>query len=99
MIDENLSCTTKANGIPGGMDNSEDVGGEEQPPIQQEEALEQVEEEEPESPRTRAANLPSVKGQPMKRRRLANDMAAAFDQFCESTRRIEELKLEAAMKI
>ena len=47
--------------------------------MQQEEATEQVEEEEPESPRTRAANLPSVRGQPMKKRRLANDMAAALD--------------------
>ena len=35
----------------------------------------------------------------MKRRRLANDMAAALDRFYESTRRIEELKLEAAMKM
>ena len=35
----------------------------------------------------------------MKRRRLANDMAATLDRFYESTCRIEELKLEAAMKM
>ena len=35
----------------------------------------------------------------MKRKRLANDMAVALDQFYESTCRIEELKLEATMKM
>ena len=35
----------------------------------------------------------------MKRRRLAIDMAAALDRFYESTCRIEELKLEAAIKM
>ena len=99
LIDEVLSGRAKANGVPGGMNNGEEVGGEEQPPVQQEEAPEQAEEEEPESPRTKAANLPSVRGQPMKRRRIPNDMAAALDRFYESTRRIEELKLEAAMKM
>ena len=99
MIDEVLFGTAKADGVPGGMDYGEEVGGEEQPPVQQEKAPKQVEEEEPKSPRTRAANLPGIRGQPVKRRRLANDMAAALDRFCESTRRIEELKLEAAIKI
>ena len=99
MIDEVLSGTTKVDGIPGGIDNGEEVDREEQPPVQQEEAPEQVEEEEPKSHRTRAANLPGIRGQPMKRRRLANDMAATLDRFCESTHRIEEWKLEAAMKM
>ena len=99
MIDEVLFGTTKADGIPGGMDNGEEVGREEQPLVQQEKAPEQAEKEGPESPRTRAANLPGVRGQHVKRRRLANDMAATLDRFCESTRRIEELKLEAAMKM
>ena len=35
----------------------------------------------------------------MKRRKLANDMVASLDRFCESTRKIEELKLEAAIKL
>ena len=61
LIDEILSGTAKADGIPGGMDNGKEVGVEEQPLVQQEEAPEQIEEEEPESPRTRATNLPSVK--------------------------------------
>ena len=99
LIDEVLSGTAKADGILGGIDNGEEVVREEQPPVQQEEAPEHVKEEERESPRTRAANLPSVRRQPVKRRRLANDMAVALDQFCEPTRRIEELKLEAAMKM
>ena len=99
MIDEVLSGIAKADGVPGGMDNGEEVGGEEQPPVQQEDALEQVEEEEVESPRTKAANLPGVRGQHVKRRRLATDMTAALDRFYKSTRRIEELKLEATMKM
>ena len=43
--------------------------------------------------------MPDVRRQPMKGRRLVNDMAAALDRFFESTRRIEELKLEAVMKM
>ena len=35
----------------------------------------------------------------MKRRKMASDMAAFLDRFCETTRRIEELKLEAAIKL
>ena len=37
LIDEVLFGTTKADGVPGGMDNGEEVGGKEQPPVQQEE--------------------------------------------------------------
>ena len=50
-------------------------------------------------PRTIASYLPGVRGQPVKRRKLANDMVASLDRFCESTRKIEELKLEAAIKL
>jgi len=35
----------------------------------------------------------------VKRRKMASDMAAFLDRFCETTRRIEELKLEAAIKL
>ena len=35
----------------------------------------------------------------MKKRKLASDMVASLDRFCESARRIEELKLEAAIKL
>ena len=99
LIDEVLSGTAKVDGVLGGMDNGEEVGGEEQPPVQQKEAPEQAKEEEPESPRTRVANLPGVRRQHVKRRRLVNDMAAALDRFCESMHRIEELKLEGTMKM
>ena len=99
MIDEVLSNTAKANGVPGSMDNDHNVGVEDQPPSQHEEVTQEVLEEGLESPRTRASNLPRVRGQPVKRRKLANDMAAFLDRFCESTRRIEELKLEAAIKL
>ena len=75
------------------MDNVEDVERDPPPPIQHEE-------EEPlQSPKTRAAILPGVKGQAVKRRRLSNDMATSLDRFCDSTRKIEELKLEVALKI
>ena len=99
MINEVLCGTIKVDGVLGGIDNGEEVDGEEQPSVQHEETIQQVEEEELESLRTRAANLPGVKGQLVKRRRLANDMVAMLDRFCETTCRIEELKLEAAMKI
>ena len=97
MIDEVLSGTAKANGVPSGMDNGHNMGVEDQPPSQLEEVTHEVPEEEPESPRTRASNFPRVRGQPVKRRKLASDMATPLDCFCESTRRIEELKLEAAI--
>jgi hypothetical protein len=35
----------------------------------------------------------------MKRRRLASDMAASLDWFCETTRRIEKLKLEVVVEM
>ena len=35
----------------------------------------------------------------MKRRMLASDIAASLDRFCESIRRIEELKLEAIVEM
>ena len=40
-----------------------------------------------------------VRGQSVKRRRLANDMAASLDRFCESTRRIVEIKLDATIQL
>ena len=86
-IDEMLSSTAKADGVPGGLDNGEPVSVEEQIPSQEEEATQEAREEEPDSPRTRASNLPGVRGQPAKRR--ASDMTASLDRFCESTRRIE----------
>ena len=98
-IDEVLSDIAKADGVPGGMDNGEYVGVEEQVPSQEEEATQEGREEELDSPRTRATNLHGVRGQPVKRRRLTSDMAASLDRFCESTCRIEELKLEAAIEM
>jgi hypothetical protein len=98
-IDEVLSSTAKADGVPGGMDNGEDVGVEEQVPAQEEEATQQGREEGLDYPRTRAANLPGVRGQHVKRRRLASDMPTSLDRFCESIRRSEELKLEATVKM
>ena len=99
MIDEVLCGTAKADGVSSGMDNGRPVGVDEQPPNQPEEETQHVPEEDQESPRTRASSLPGVRGQPVKRRKVASDMAASLDRFCESTRRIEELKLEAAMKL
>jgi hypothetical protein len=99
MIDEVLSGTAKADGVPGGMDNGRNVGVDDQPPSQPEVEPEQVPEDEPDSPRTRASKLPGVKGQPVKWRKMASEMAASLDRFCEATRRIEELKLEAAIKL
>ena len=90
---------TKANGVPDGMDNGHNVGVEDQPPSQPEKLSQEVPEEELESPRTRASNLPEVRGQPVKWRKLASDMTASLDRFCEFTHRIEELKLEAAIKL
>jgi hypothetical protein len=80
------------------MDNGEHVGVEEQIPSQEEEATQEGQEEEADSPRTTAANLLGVHGRPVKRRRLASDMAASLG-FCESIRKIEELKLEVSVKI
>ena len=82
-----------------GMDNGQDVGVEDQPTNQQSEATQQVPKKERESLVTRAAKLFVVRGQPMKRRKLASDTTASLDYFCKFTRRIEELKLEAAFKL
>ena len=81
------------------MDNGRLVGVDDQPQSQPEKETQQVPEEEPESPRTRASNLPGARGQSVKRRKLASDMAASLDRFCESTRRIEEFKLEVSIKL
>jgi hypothetical protein len=35
----------------------------------------------------------------VKQWKMASDMAASLDRFCEATRKIEELKLEAAIKM
>jgi hypothetical protein len=99
MNDEVLSCTAKADGVPCGMDNGQNVGGDDQPPSQPEVELKQVSEDEPDLPRTRASNLSGVRGQPVKQRKMASDMAAFLDRFCEATRGIEELKLEVAIKM
>ena len=99
MIDEIFSGTAKADGVPGDMNNGRPVGVDEHPSSQLEEDLQQVSEEERESPRSRASNFPGVRGQPVKRRKMASDMAASLDRFCESTRRIEELKLKTAIKL
>jgi hypothetical protein len=99
MIDEVLSGTAKADGVPGGMDNGRPIGVDDQPQSQPEEEAQHVPKEDPESPRTRASNLPGVRGQPVKRRKLASDMEASLDRFCEFTRRNEELKLEVAIKL
>jgi hypothetical protein len=88
-----LSDTVKAEGILGGMDNGKDVGRDLAPPTQHEE------EEPPQSLRTRAATLPRIKSQAVKRRRLSNDTVASLDWFCVFNRKIEELKLEATLKI
>jgi hypothetical protein len=72
MIDEVLSGTAKADGVPGGMDNGRNVGVDDQPPSQPEVEPEQVPEDEPDSPRTRASKLPGVRGQPVKRRKMAS---------------------------
>ena len=40
-----------------------------------------------------------VRGQHVKRRRLASDMTASLDRFYESTRRIKETKLEADVQM
>ena len=99
MIDEVFSGTAKADGVPGDMDNDMSVCVDKQPPSQPEEDLQHVLEEEHESPRSRASNLPGIREQPVKRRKIANDMATSLDWLCESTRRIEELKLGSAIKL
>ena len=99
MIDEVLSGTAKADGVPGGMDNGRPVSVDEQLPSQPEEDSQQAPEGKPESPRSQASNLPGVRRQLVKRRKMANDMAASLDRFCKSTRIIEELKLETTIKL
>lgn len=77
--------------MPGGM--------EDQPPYQPEEKTQQFLEDKPNSPRTIASNLLGGRGQLVKRKKLASDKVASLDCFCKSTRRIEELKLDAAIKL
>ena len=43
------------------MDNGENVDVEEQPPIQQEETIQQVQKEEPKSHNTKVVNLSGIK--------------------------------------
>lgn len=86
-------------GVPGKIDNGEDVSVEEQVPTQEEDATQRDREEKPDSLRTKAANLSGVRGQPVKRRRLANDMVTSLDHFCESTRIIEELKVGTTVEM
>ena len=50
------------------------------------------------SPLARVANLFGVKRQLVKRRKLAGNMAISLDCFCESTCRMKELKLDAAIQ-
>lgn len=99
MIDKVLFCIAKADGVSGGMDNGGPVGVDEQPPSQPENDLQHILEEELESPRTRASNLFGVKGQPVKRRKLANNITAYLNRFYKCTCRIEELKLETVIKL
>ena len=81
------------------MDNGRNVGVDDKPPSQPKEESQQVPKDEPNLPRSRASNLLGVRGQLVKRRKMARDMAASLDRFCEATRRIEELKLEATIKL
>jgi hypothetical protein len=99
MIDKVLSSTAKGDGVSGGINNGQNVGVDDQPPSQPEEESQQVPEDKPDLPKTRASNLPGVREQSVKRRKVDNDMAASLDRFCEATCRIEELKLEAAIKL
>ena len=99
MIDEVLSGTAKADGLPGSIHNEMSVGVDEQPPSQPEDDLQQIAEEEHELPKTWAFNLTGIRGQPVKRMRMTSDMAASLDMFCVFTRRIEQLKLETAIKL
>ena len=97
--DEVFFSIAKADGVPGGMNNREHVDVEEQISFQEEEATEEGQEEEPDSPQSRDSNLLGIRGQHVKRRRLASDMAASLDRFCESIRRIEEMKLEIVVQM
>jgi len=81
------------------MDNGRNVGVDDQPPSQLEVEPKQIPEDEPNSLGTSASNLPGIRGQPVKQRKMANDMAASLNQFCEATHRIKELKLEVAIKL
>ena len=66
---------------------------EDQPPSQQENEIQQVPKEEP------AFNLFGVRGQPVKIRKLASNMADSLDHFCISIRKIKEFKLEVTVKL
>ena len=46
-IDTVFFSTTKVDGVPGGMDNNQDVGVEEQPPNKHKEATQKIPEEKP----------------------------------------------------
>ena len=83
MIDEVLSGTVKADGMPCGMNNGRNVGVDDQPSSQLEEESQQILKDEPYLPRTRASNLPGVKGQPVKRRKVASNMAAPSIGFAK----------------
>ena len=79
--------------------NDISVGVDTQSSNQPEEESQQVAEEEHESPKIRASNLTGGRGQPVKQIRMATDMAISLDRFCISTRIIEQLKLETAIKL
>jgi hypothetical protein len=93
MIDEVLSGTAKADGVPGGMDNDRPIGVDDEPQSQLEEDAQHVPEEDLELPRTRASNLPRVRGQPVKR------PGESWLVTWRPLWRIEELKLEVAIKL
>ena len=98
-IDEVLSGTAKTDDLPGGMDNDEYVDVEQQILSQEEEATQEGREEKPDCPRTIASNLPGVRGQFVKRRKLVSDMITSLNRFCESIFRFEEIKLGAIVQL
>lgn len=96
MIHEVILGTTKVGGVPSNMNNDLIVGVEDQPPNQPVEWTQHVPKE---SPKTRAFNLYGITGQLVKRRKLASDMLVFLDRLHGWICRIEDLKLEAAIKL
>lgn len=84
MIDEVIFGTAKIDDISSGMKNDEDMCVEIQFSIQQEEITQQIQDDEP---IFLALNLFGVKGQHVKKKKLASDdMTIILDRVCESTR-------------
>jgi hypothetical protein len=95
-MDGMLSETAKVNGVPGANDQGAPVAGTEGVPV---DAGNDDGCGVAPAAAVRAANLPGIRGAPIKRRRIKGDMACALDRFAESFACIERMKMETAIQL